>query len=134
MVNGSRQAIDLLQGGIPFRTHIWSHGLHDSSLVAMWTVLLGKVGTSSIVLAKATICGIGSYVTYTLLRRLSLSGAMPCLVCICLSIVSHENIWLRMGTMLFVFLSFDVLTIGGHISPLRACVAGACGDGTPISN
>lgn len=118
-------AIDLLQGGVPFRTHIWPHGLHDSGLVALWTVLLGKVGTSSIVLAKATICGIGSYVTYTLLRRLSLSGAMACLVCICLSIGSHENIWLRMGTMLFVFLSFDVVTKRGHISPLRACVAGA---------
>lgn len=47
-------AVDLLQGGRPFESFNWPHGLHDTGLTALWIQLTDKVGLSPVTLAQAS--------------------------------------------------------------------------------
>ncbi len=64
-------AVDLLSGGKPFVTFVWPHGLHDTGLTALWILWTGKLGTSPVALARATVSGLGVVAAYVLCRRLS---------------------------------------------------------------
>jgi hypothetical protein len=63
-------AVDLLQGGRPFETLLWPHGLHDTGLAALWIGATGKVGTSPVALAWVSCCALGIVSAYVLARRL----------------------------------------------------------------
>lgn len=52
-------AIDLLTGGIPYKTFYMPHGLSDSGVVAVIIALTGDRGVGSIVLLQAIEAGIG---------------------------------------------------------------------------
>jgi nitrate reductase gamma subunit len=52
-------AIDLLDGGIPFRTHFWPHGISDSGLAALLVRSTGNIGLGTILFVKAISLVIG---------------------------------------------------------------------------
>lgn len=62
-------ALDLLRGGRPFETIAWPHGAHDSGLAALWIALTGKVGSSPVVLATASMSALATLTLYALARR-----------------------------------------------------------------
>lgn len=61
--------LDLVRGGRPFETIAWPHGAHDSGLAALWMVLTGKVGSSPVILARATTAALAAVPLYALVRR-----------------------------------------------------------------
>src|SRR5205807_2513078 len=79
-------ALDLLQGGQPFKTFIWPHGLHDTGLAALWILVTGKIGTSPVALARATCRALGIVSTYCLARRLLGSRAEALVACAALAL------------------------------------------------
>lgn len=62
-------AVDLLHGGVPFKSYIWPHGVHDTGLAALWIAVSGKIGTSPVALARATCRALGVIAGYALARR-----------------------------------------------------------------
>ena len=59
-------AVDLLTGNRPFA---WPHGLHDTGVAALWSVVSGKSGSSPIVLTYATAGALAIPTLYFLTRR-----------------------------------------------------------------
>jgi hypothetical protein len=51
--------IDLLDGGIPFRTHFWPHGLSDSGFAALLARATGNTGLGTILFVKAISLVLG---------------------------------------------------------------------------
>ena len=46
-------AVDLLDGGTPFRTHFWPHGISDSGLAALLMRYTGNTGLGTVMLVRA---------------------------------------------------------------------------------
>ena len=71
-------AVDLLAGNRPFA---WPHGLHDTGVAALWSLVSGKVGSSPIVLAYATAGALAVPTLYFLTRRALASPAAAATAC-----------------------------------------------------
>jgi hypothetical protein len=65
-------AVSLLQGGRPFVDLNWPHGLHDTGIAALWIAATGKVGSSPVMLTRATTAALAPWTLYLMLR-----GAVP---------------------------------------------------------
>ena len=52
-------ALDLLDGGVPFRTYHWPHGLSDSGFAALLIELTGNKGLGTIILLGGITCVLG---------------------------------------------------------------------------
>ena len=52
-------ALDLLDGGVPFRTYYWPHGLSDSGVAALLIELTGNKGLGTIILLGGITCVLG---------------------------------------------------------------------------
>ena len=52
-------ALDLLDGGVPFCTHYWPHGLSDSGVAALLIELTGNKGLGTIILLGGITCVLG---------------------------------------------------------------------------
>ena len=52
-------ALDLLDGGVPFRTYHWPHGLSDSGVAALLIELTGNKGLGTIILLGGITCVLG---------------------------------------------------------------------------
>ena len=52
-------ALDLLDGGVPFRTYHWPHGLSDSGVAALLIGLTGNKGLGTIILLGGISCVLG---------------------------------------------------------------------------
>ena len=52
-------ALDLLDGGVPFRTFFWPHGVSDSGLAALIIGLTGNEGMGSILILRAITVTVG---------------------------------------------------------------------------
>lgn len=63
-------ALDVLHGGIPFKSYVWPHGVHDTGLAALWIAASGKIGTSPVALARATCRAFGVLAAYAFAARL----------------------------------------------------------------
>lgn len=112
-------AVDLVQGGRPFETFLWPHGLHDTGLAALWILITGKIGTSPVVLARATCAALGIWAAYLLASRLTGSRGQALAVSAALALAtfitnpSGEPDLLsvyHLGVLFFVVLGFTVLT------------------------
>lgn len=112
-------AVDLVHGGIPFRTLLWPHGLHDTGLTALWILLTGKVGTSPIALATATCRALGVFAVYGL-ARLARWDRLPALLVATLFVAplvvaadphsgGQQDALYRLGILVFVVAGWRVL-------------------------
>ncbi len=125
-------AVDLLHGGVPFKTFVWPHGAHDTGLAALWIVLTGKIGTSPVALARATCRALGVAAAYALARRLAARRGTALVVAAGLAALpllgdlpgpaACPDALYQLGILAFVILAFATLT-----APTRgrAFVAGA---------
>ena len=52
-------ALDLLDGGVPYRTFFWPHGASDSGLAALIIYLTGNEGLGSILILRALTVAVG---------------------------------------------------------------------------
>ena len=52
-------ALNLLDGGVPFRTYHWPHGLSDSGVAALLIELTGNKGLGTIILLGGITCVLG---------------------------------------------------------------------------
>ena len=59
-------ALDLLDGGVPFRTYHWPHGLSDSGFAALLIELTGNKGLGTIVLLGGIGCVLGGAAVFLL--------------------------------------------------------------------
>ena len=127
-------AVDLLQGGRPFKTFIWPHGLHDTGLAALWILLTGKIGTSPVALARATCRALGIVSTYCLGRRLLGSRAEALVACVPLALApglladdarreAEAFAIHQLGVLVCVAVGFTILTARRAHAELAAGIA-----------
>lgn len=130
-------ALDVLHGGVPFKSYIWPHGVHDTGLAAFWIAAVGKVGTSPVALARATCRALGVVAGYALARRilgtragalgvaavvalLPLHGALP-------GPAACPDVLYQLGILAFVIAALVALTSNRQSGPFFAGVCLACG-------
>ncbi len=71
--------LDLLNGGVPFRTYYWPHGLSDSGIAALLIELTGNKGQGTIMLVGGISCVLGVAAVFLLalgLMRQPLGGLL----------------------------------------------------------
>jgi hypothetical protein len=125
-------AVDLVQGGRPFESLIWPHGLHDTGLGALWVRATGKVGTSAFALVWASSCALGIVTIHVLVRRLLGSRSAALAACLAAALaplllagdpsVAVASALQQLGMLVFVALAFAAVTAHQR----RDLAAGLC--------
>ena len=113
-------AIDLLDGGIPFRTFFWPHGVSDSGVGALIIGLTGNQGMGTIAVLRATTVVVGFLTLFMfalgMLREPIASllfATVVSLVAILIS-TSIRDPLLTTVRSLFPILAFYLLSLGTH--------------------
>jgi hypothetical protein len=72
-------ALDLLNGGIPFRTFYWPHGLSDTGVAALVIRLTGNTGLGAVILTHAIVTPMMLWALFILARGLINQTGIACL-------------------------------------------------------
>jgi hypothetical protein len=104
-------ALDLLDGGVPFRTHVWPHGIHDSGVVALLIRLTGNVGGALMLYWAIVLRVLGFTGLFLFALGLVREPLVAVLSAAIVSLLSGHAISLG-ALCLFPILSFHLLSVG----------------------
>jgi hypothetical protein len=121
-------ATRLLRGERPFRDMLLAHGLHDAGIAALWMRVLGKVGTSPVVLtlgSNAMLCALTLY----LVTRRAVAGTAAALagaaVAVAVLVIgaAPRALFLALGLSVFVAATYCLLRPGAAWRGFAAGIA-----------